>query len=55
MIVTPILGLCKCSMFVVRYFVSILVLQSLQPLWDSVIVLRFVVRYFVPILFLKSY
>ena len=27
-IVTPIVGVCNCSMFVVRYFVSVLVLQS---------------------------
>ena len=27
LIVTPIVGFCICSMFVVRYFVSILVLQ----------------------------
>ena len=27
-IVTPIVGVCNCSMFVVRYFMSILVLQS---------------------------
>ena len=26
-IVTPIVGVCNCSMFVVRYFMSILVLQ----------------------------
>ena len=25
---TPIVGVCNCSMFVVRYFMSILVLQS---------------------------
>ena len=28
MIVTPIVGFCNCSKFGVRYFVSILVLQS---------------------------
>ena len=27
-IVTPIVEVCNCSMFVVRYFMSILVLQS---------------------------
>ena len=27
-IVTPIVGVCNCSMFVVRYFMFILVLQS---------------------------
>ena len=27
-IVTPIVGVCNCSMFVVRYFMSVLVLQS---------------------------
>ena len=27
-IVTPIVGVCNCSMFVVRYYMSILVLQS---------------------------
>ena len=27
-IVTPIVGVCNCSMFFVRYFMSILVLQS---------------------------
>ena len=28
LIVTPIVGVCNCSMFVVRHFMSILVLQS---------------------------
>ena len=27
-IVTPIVGVCNCSMFFVRYFMSIVVLQS---------------------------